>query len=92
MPAIGWDLFSRRDGNVQTGTLNGMGMAMRSNYEVRSGRRAVALKTASTAHEALFDYLRGLGCRDSEIVRMGDDAAAWRGAIYRVVPAKATNS
>jgi hypothetical protein len=64
---------------------------MRANYEVRSGRRAVALKNASTAQEALFDYLRGLGCRDSEIVRMGADAAAWRGAMYSVVPVKATN-
>jgi len=60
---------------------------MTSNYEVRSGGRAVARKSASTAHEALFDYLRGLGCRDGEIVRMGSDAAAWRGAIYKVVPA-----
>jgi hypothetical protein len=56
-------------------------------YEVRSGHHAVALKDASTAHEALMEYLRGLGCRDSEIVRMGADKAAWRGAIYSVVPA-----
>ncbi len=56
-------------------------------YEVRSGRRAVALRTASTAHEALSDYLRGLGCRDKEIVRLGSNAAAWRGAVYSVVPA-----
>lgn len=58
-------------------------------YEVRSGRRAVALRTASTAHEALSDYLRGLGCRDNEVVRLGSNAAAWRGAVYsvKVVPA-----
>ena len=53
-------------------------------YEIRSGRRAVARVTASSAPEALSDYMRGLGCRDPEIVRMGSGAAAWRGAIYRV--------
>jgi hypothetical protein len=46
----------------------------------------VALRTASTAHEALSDYLRGLGCRDDEVVRLGSGAAAWRGAVYSVAP------
>ena len=59
---------------------------MRNNYEVRSGGRRVALTVASTAHEALHDYLRALGCTDAEVVRLGADAAAWRGAVYRVVP------
>jgi len=75
---------------VGTATFHGnWGMGMRTSYEVRSGRRAVALRTASTAHEALIDYLRALGCRDDEIVRMGDAAAAWRGAVYSAV--RATN-
>jgi hypothetical protein len=65
---------------------------LRTSYEVRSGGRAVALQIASTAQEALFDYLRALGCRDNEIVRMGDDAAAWRGAVFRVVPAAVNES
>ena len=60
---------------------------MGTSYVVRSGQREVGLRSASTAHEALRDYLRGIGCRDDEIVRMGDDAAAWRGAMYRAVPA-----
>jgi hypothetical protein len=60
---------------------------MMTSYEVRCGRRAVARRTASTAHEALGDYLRGLGCRNDEIVRLGDGAAAWRGAVYSAVPA-----
>jgi hypothetical protein len=64
---------------------------MRS-YEVRSGRHAVALKDASTAQEALLEYLRGLGCRNNEIVRMGDAKAAWRGAIYSAVPAASTDT
>lgn len=57
---------------------------MEAAYEIRSGRRAVARVKASSAPEALADYMRGLGCRDPEIVRMGSSAAAWRGAIYSV--------
>ena len=55
-------------------------------YEVRTGRHAVAVVTASTAGEALGEYLRGLGCKHDEIVRMGTDASSWRGAVYRAVP------
>lgn len=62
---------------------------MDTRYEVRTGRQAVALMTASTAHEALGLYLRGLGCHKDEIVRMGESSAAWRGAIYRAVPTEA---
>jgi hypothetical protein len=58
-----------------------------STYEVHEGKRPVALRTASSAHEVLHDYLRALGCVDAEVVRLGPDAAAWRGAVYRVVPA-----
>jgi hypothetical protein len=57
-------------------------------YEVRSAHRAVALNTAESAQEALLDYLRAIGCRDvHEIVRLGDDAAVWRGARFEAVPA-----
>jgi hypothetical protein len=66
-----------------------MGVVMTS-YEVRTGRHAVAVLTASTASEALGEYLRGLGCRHDEIVRMGADAASWRGAVYRAVPVSGT--
>jgi hypothetical protein len=52
-------------------------------YEVRLGRRAVAVQEASTPHEALIGYLRGLGCRDDELTRLGAGAIAWRGAVYR---------
>jgi hypothetical protein len=45
------------------------------------------LREASSAHEALFDYARSLGCRDDEIVRLGVDAVSWRGAVYRAEPA-----
>lgn len=70
------------------GTLRGeWGSAVTRSYEVRSGGRRVALQVATSAQEALHDYLRALGCRDAELVRLGADAAAWRGAIYKVVPA-----
>jgi hypothetical protein len=61
-------------------------------YEVRCGGRAVARMTAPSAQEALGEYLRGLGCSRTEIVRMGSDAAAWRGATYRAVPAEAARA
>jgi hypothetical protein len=58
-----------------------------TNYVVCSSGRVVAVQVASSAPEALIDYLRALGCRDDEIVRLGDSAAAWRGATYRALPA-----
>ena len=42
---------------------------------------------ASTAAEAVIDYLRSMGCRDDEMMRVGMDAVTWRGAVYRAVPA-----
>jgi hypothetical protein len=58
-------------------------------YEVRSGGRPVAHLTAISAQEALSDYMKALGCRDAEIVRMGSGVAAWRGAVFSAVPAEA---
>lgn len=59
---------------------------MDTSYDVRSGRHKVATKQASSAQEALIDYVRGLGCRDDEIVRLGADAVSWRGAVFRAEP------
>ncbi len=58
-------------------------------YEVRSGGRPVAQLTAISAQEALADYMKALGCRSDEIVRMGSGIAAWRGAVFSAVPAEA---
>jgi hypothetical protein len=55
-------------------------------YEIRSGRRSLSERVASTAQHAVIDYLRSMGCRDDEIVRLGTDGVAWRGAIYRAIP------
>lgn len=55
-------------------------------FELFSGRRALAVREAPTAQQALVDYVRGLGVQDAEILRLGPDAVAWRGAVYRAVP------
>lgn len=60
---------------------------MRMEYEIRSGRRAVGIRYASTPQEALVEYLRSIGCRDDEIVRMGVSAISWRGAVFSAVSA-----
>ncbi len=60
---------------------------MRINYEIRSGRRTVALRHAATPREALIDYVRGIGCREDEITTMGMKVIAWRGAVFTAVEA-----
>jgi hypothetical protein len=62
-----------------------------STYELRSGEHRVGLREASTAQQALLDYLRARGCADDEITRLGPDAVSWRGAVYRAVPVSADN-
>jgi len=59
---------------------------MRTTYELRSGKRPIARRSASSAREAVFDYVRSLGCRDDEIVPLGADAVSWFGAVYRAQP------
>ena len=51
-------------------------------YEVRSGGRLISLQEASTAQEAVLQYVRSLGCRQDEIRRVAPDTVAWRGAVY----------
>jgi hypothetical protein len=59
---------------------------MTTTYELRSGDRLIELREAFTAQQALFDYLRSLGCQDEEIMKLSDDVVSWRGAVYRAVP------
>jgi len=59
---------------------------MEQRYQVRSGRRSLAVRTAPTAQIALLEHARSLGCRDDEIMKLGVDAIAWRGAVFRAVP------
>jgi hypothetical protein len=56
---------------------------MRTAYEIRSGQRVASRESATTTYEALIGYLRGQGCRDAEITRIGAAAVVWRGAVYR---------
>ena len=58
---------------------------MATTYELRSGRRSIATRAALSAQEALLDYVRSIGCRDDEIMRLGQDALSWRGAVFRAV-------
>jgi len=57
-----------------------------ASYEIRSGGRLISLQEASTAQEAVFQYVRSLGCRQDEIRRLAPDTVAWRGAIYSAAP------
>jgi hypothetical protein len=61
-------------------------------YEIRAGERPVTLKDAPSAQQALLDYVKSLGCRDAEIIRLGDATVAWRGARYTAVPVAATSA
>ena len=55
-------------------------------YEIRSGRRSVSIRSGPSAQQALIDYVKSLGCKDAEIIRLGDSVVAWRGARYVAVP------
>lgn len=59
---------------------------LRNSFEVRSGKRLISFQNASTAYEALIEYLRSIGCRNDELTRVSTDAITWRGTVYRAVP------
>ena len=58
---------------------------MATEYEVRSRNRTVSVQRASTAQEALIEYLRSVGCGDDEMVPLGADSVTWRGAVYSAI-------
>jgi hypothetical protein len=60
---------------------------VRRYFEIRSGGRAVTTRSAPSAQQALLDYVKSLGCQDSEIIRLGDAVVSWRGARYTAVAA-----
>ena len=55
-------------------------------YEIHSGGHRVSVRRAPSALVALLDHLRSLGCRDADVIRLGNNAVAWRGAVYRAAP------
>ena len=54
-------------------------------FEIHAGGRPVSRKDAPSAQQALLDYVKSLGCRDAEIVRLAQAAVSWRGARYTAV-------
>jgi hypothetical protein len=59
---------------------------MHETYEIRCGSRSLTHREASTPQHAVIDYLRSLGCREREIVRLSPGGVSWRGAVYTAVP------
>jgi hypothetical protein len=58
---------------------------MSRTYEIRSGRRTVSTQTSSSELQAAVDYVRSFGCSNDEIVILGVDTVAWRGARFSAV-------
>jgi hypothetical protein len=48
--------------------------------------RVVSVREEIDPQLAALDYLRSMGCVDDEVVRVGNDSASWRGALYTAVP------
>jgi len=59
---------------------------MSETYEIKCGSRRLMLRDASTPQHAVVDYLRSLGCRDAELVRLAPDGVAWRRVYGRSPP------
>lgn len=59
---------------------------VKTSYEVRCGRRLVSLQNAYTAREAVYEYLRSIGWRESEITPVSANALGCAGAVYRAIP------
>ena len=62
---------------------------MSRKFEIRSGRRTVSIQTSSSPLQAAVDYARSFGCARDEIVTIGVDTVAWRGARFSAVPVPA---
>ena len=61
-------------------------------YEIHCGARVVSRVKSFTPRHAVNDYLRSLGCSDEEMEPVGEDAVAWRGAVYTGVEASEPSS
>jgi hypothetical protein len=62
-----------------------MAAAPKRTYEIHTMGRVVARAEHLDPQLAVLDYLRSLGCEDGEVVRVGNDSASWRGALYTAV-------
>ena len=61
-------------------------------YQIILADECIAVRDANTPQMALIDYLRISGCRNEDIVRLGTQSVAWRGAVYRAVPERASDA
>jgi hypothetical protein len=60
--------------------------ASKQRYAIQLMGRTVSERDEINAQIAVLDYLRSMGCEDEEVVRVGNDSASWRGALYTAVP------
>ena len=58
---------------------------MSTKYEIHSGRRTVSVQYSTSPLQAAVDYVTMFGCKRDEIVTLGNDAVAWRGARFTAV-------
>jgi hypothetical protein len=65
--------------------------AATTKYEIYSGRRVVSTRESVSALHAVVDFVRAYGVKDEEILRLGVDSVAWRGARFRAVPVDETS-
>jgi hypothetical protein len=56
-------------------------------YEIQLMGRQVGQVEEIDPQLAVLDYLRSIGCEDEDVVRVGNDSASWRGALYTAVRA-----
>jgi hypothetical protein len=70
-------LPSSTGGNVQY-----VASTPKQEYEIRLNGRIVASRADIDAQFAVLDYLRSIGCEPDEVIRVGNDSASWRGAVY----------
>jgi hypothetical protein len=58
---------------------------MTRKYEIRSGRRTVSVRYSVSPLQAVVDYVSTFGSKRDEIVIIGVDTVAWRGARFSAV-------
>jgi hypothetical protein len=58
---------------------------MTQKYEIRSGGRTVSVRYSVSPLQAVVDYVSTFGCKRDEIVTIGVDTVAWRGARFSAV-------
>jgi hypothetical protein len=72
-------------GSTARATVGGMATTSKRSYEIQLMGRPVGRREDISPQLAVLDYLRSLGCEDDEVVRVGNDSASWRGALYTAV-------